>query len=97
MCSKGRSMPCVNLLLCTAYHKYYSYFKIFIFPFVAKLLLGFVRNYVPSKGVMYIDARFGNKILPIGVEILDAKQSLDLAINKAQHIPLHNNFNKSRK
>lgn len=27
---------------------------------------------------MHIDARFGNKILPVGVEILEAKQSLDL-------------------
>jgi|GEM_PF-788046 len=32
---------------------------------------------------MHIDARFGNKILPVGVEILNAKQSLDLVINKA--------------
>ena len=31
---------------------------------------------------MHIDARFGTKILPIGVEILAAKQSLDLAANK---------------
>lgn len=72
-------MPCVNLSPCTACHKYCSYFKIFIFPFRRKLLPGFVRNYVPSKGVMHIDARFGNKILPVGVEILRAKQSLDLA------------------
>ena len=28
---------------------------------------------------MHIDVRFGNKILPVGVEILNAKQSLDLA------------------
>lgn len=28
---------------------------------------------------MRIDARFGTKIQPIGVEILEAKQSLDLA------------------
>ncbi len=28
---------------------------------------------------MHIDARFGTKIQPIGVEILEAKQSLDLA------------------
>lgn len=28
---------------------------------------------------MHIDARFGNKILPVGVEILEAKQDLDLA------------------
>ena len=28
---------------------------------------------------MHIDARFGYKILPVGVEILEAKQSLDLA------------------
>lgn len=28
---------------------------------------------------MYIDARFGTKIRPVGVEILEAKQSLDLA------------------
>ena len=28
---------------------------------------------------MYIDARFGTKIQPVGVEILEAKQSLDLA------------------
>ena len=32
---------------------------------------------------MHIDARFGFKILPIGVEISEAKQSLDLAVNKA--------------
>jgi len=51
----------------------------FYFPFVVKLLPGFVRNYVLQKGVMHIDARFGYKILPVGVEILEAKQSLDLA------------------
>ena len=28
---------------------------------------------------MHIDARFGSKIQPVGVEILEAKQSLDLA------------------
>ena len=28
---------------------------------------------------MHIDARFGTKIRPVGVEILKAKQSLDLA------------------
>ena len=28
---------------------------------------------------MYIDARFGTKIRPVGVEILEVKQSLDLA------------------
>ena len=28
---------------------------------------------------MHIDARFGTKIRPIGVEILEVKQSLDLA------------------
>lgn len=28
---------------------------------------------------MHIDARFGTKIHPIGMEILEAKQSLDLA------------------
>lgn len=28
---------------------------------------------------MHIDARFGTKIQPVGVEILNAKQSLDLA------------------
>lgn len=28
---------------------------------------------------MHIDARFGTKILPVGAEILNAKQSLDLA------------------
>ncbi len=28
---------------------------------------------------MHIDARFGSKIRPVGVEILEAKQSLDLA------------------
>ena len=28
---------------------------------------------------MHIDARFGNKILPVGVEILVAKQGLNLA------------------
>lgn len=28
---------------------------------------------------MHIDARFGIKIQPVGVEILEAKQSLDLA------------------
>lgn len=28
---------------------------------------------------MHIDARFGNKILPVDVEILEAKQGLDLA------------------
>ena len=28
---------------------------------------------------MHIDARFGNKILPVGVEILEVKQGLDLA------------------
>jgi hypothetical protein len=28
---------------------------------------------------MHIDARFGTKIQPVGVEILEAKQSLDLA------------------
>ena len=28
---------------------------------------------------MHIDARFGTKIRPVGVEILEAKQSLDLA------------------
>ena len=28
---------------------------------------------------MHIEARFGNKILPVGVEILEAKQGLDLA------------------
>ena len=28
---------------------------------------------------MYIDARFGTKIRPVGVEILEAKQGLDLA------------------
>ena len=28
---------------------------------------------------MHIDARFGTKIRPVGVEILNAKQSLDLA------------------
>ena len=27
---------------------------------------------------MHIDARFGTKIQPVGVEILEAKQSLDL-------------------
>ena len=32
---------------------------------------------------MHIDARFDNKILPVGVEILNVKQSLDLAVNKA--------------
>ena len=53
------------------------------FPFRRKLLPGFIRNYVPSKGVMHIDARFGYKILPVGVEILEAKQSLDLASDKA--------------
>ena len=53
------------------------------FPFVVKLLPGFVRNYVRSKGVMHIDARFGCKILPIGLEILQAKRSPDLASDKA--------------
>ena len=28
---------------------------------------------------MHIDARFGTKIQPVGVEILEAKQGLDLA------------------
>ena len=28
---------------------------------------------------MHIDARFGSKIRPLGVEILEAKQGLDLA------------------
>lgn len=28
---------------------------------------------------MHIDARFGTKIQPVGVEILEAKQSLDIA------------------
>lgn len=28
---------------------------------------------------MHIDARFGTKIQPVGVEILNAKQGLDLA------------------
>ena len=28
---------------------------------------------------MHIDAKFGTKIRPVGVEILEAKQSLDLA------------------
>ena len=28
---------------------------------------------------MHIDARFGTKILPVGVEILETKQNLDLA------------------
>lgn len=28
---------------------------------------------------MHIDARFGTKIQPVGVEILEAKQSLDRA------------------
>ena len=28
---------------------------------------------------MHIDERFGSKIRPVGVEILEAKQSLDLA------------------
>ena len=28
---------------------------------------------------MHTDARFGTKIQPVGVEILEAKQSLDLA------------------
>ncbi len=28
---------------------------------------------------MHIDARFGSKIRPVGVEILEAKQGLDLA------------------
>ncbi len=28
---------------------------------------------------MHIDARFGTKIRPVGVEILEAKQNLDLA------------------
>lgn len=28
---------------------------------------------------MHIDAKFGTKIQPVGVEILEAKQSLDLA------------------
>lgn len=32
---------------------------------------------------MHIDARFGTKIRPVGVEILEAKQGLDLAVNKA--------------
>ena len=32
---------------------------------------------------MHIDARFGYKILPVGVEILAAKQRLDLANDKA--------------
>ena len=32
---------------------------------------------------MHIDARFGTKIRSVGVEILEAKQSLDLVINKA--------------
>lgn len=32
---------------------------------------------------MHIDARFGTKIRPVCVEILEAKQSLDLEINKA--------------
>ena len=32
---------------------------------------------------MHTDARFGTKIRPVGVEILEAKQSLDLAVNKA--------------
>lgn len=29
--------------------------------------------YVPPKGVMHIDAWFGNKILPAGMAILEAK------------------------
>ena len=32
---------------------------------------------------MYIDARFGTKIRPVGVEILEAKQSLDRQSDKA--------------
>ena len=32
---------------------------------------------------MHIDARFVTKIRPVGVEILEAKQGLDLVINKA--------------
>ena len=32
---------------------------------------------------MHIDAKFGTKIRPVGVETLEAKQSLDLAVNKA--------------
>ena len=32
---------------------------------------------------MHIGARFGTKILPVGVEILETKQSLDLAVNTA--------------
>ena len=32
---------------------------------------------------MHINARFGTKIRPVGVEILVDKQSLDLEINKA--------------
>lgn len=32
---------------------------------------------------MHIDARFGTKIQPVGVEILEAKQSLDLESDKA--------------
>jgi len=55
----------------------------YYFSFRRKLLPGFVRNYVLQKGVMHIDARFGSKILPAGVEILSAKQSLDLANDKA--------------
>ena len=39
-CSKGRSMPCVNLSPCTACHKYCSYFKIFILALPNEWSLG---------------------------------------------------------
>ena len=45
---------------------------------------------------MHIDAKFGTKIRPVGVEILKPSRALTLQIDKAKQIPLHNNFNKSR-
>ena len=38
--AKGCSMPCVNLLPCTAYHKYCSYIKIFILALPNEWSLG---------------------------------------------------------
>ena len=39
-CSKGRSMPCVNLSPCPACHKYCSYFKFFILALPNEWSLG---------------------------------------------------------
>ena len=36
--------------------------------------------FVPPKGVIHIDARFDNKILPVGVEILETKPLTMLSI-----------------